>query len=104
MELPVSDKLKEIVGECLTAFARDTGLQTLGIEQDAIGGIEGLSTILGNSYPCPCSRSQALGDSGRFQQQKDLTQCFVSTVPMSIPLFLSVLSLTQQCCFDPNTG
>ncbi len=100
MELPVSDELKEKVGECLLAVDRDINLHAFGIDIVVDGGIDGLSSMLGESYPCPCSLSQAQGDSGRFQQQVDLPRCFVSTLSTRIDLFLSSLSLTQQCCYS----
>ncbi len=96
----MSDELKEKVGECLLAVDLDINLHAFGLEMIVTGGIEGLSSMLGESYPCPCSLSQAQGDSGRFQQQVYSPHCFVSTLSTRIDLFLSSLSLTQQCCYN----
>ncbi len=92
------------MGECLDAFDLDVDVTAFGLDFAVENGTEGLSLMLKNSYPCPCSLFQAQGDSGRFQQQKNLTHCFVSTLPMKVDLFLTTLNLTQQCCFDLNTG
>ena len=101
MELPVDKVLNDSVYTCLKAVDRDD-LTTIAVH--LMGGFERLSSMLKESYTCPCSLSQVLGDSGRFQRQKNLTHCFVSTVPIEVFIFIDTLSLTQQCCFDLNTG
>ena len=97
LELPVDQNLRERVDSCLVTYNRDI-LNTFGVDVNTL--LEKLE-----SYPCPCHLSHAYNDNGRFQQQRGLTNCYVSTRYIEVPeALLSRLTLTQQCCYDPNSG
>ena len=97
LKVPVDENLRERVALCLDTYNRDRDLYTFGTDVDSL--LEMLE-----SYPCPCYRDHAREDVGRFQQQRELPNCYVSTRYVDVQLFLSRLTLTQQCCYDPNSG
>ena len=96
MQLPAGKETVERVKECIDAFDRDKKFL-----EEAQLNVTVLAQML---VPCPCTRRQAIMDRGRFRKQDDITQdCYVSTNPVELDLFLTKSTLTQQCCYD-NSG
>ena len=93
MELPADPELRVKVESCLTTFDFDTDVLLLGTDA------ESLAAML---EPCPCARSQADNDHGRFVKQNGAPLCYVSSKPLNIRLLAVGISLTQQCCYDTN--
>ena len=92
-EVPTKEDLAKAVKECddATKFSR--------LLRGSLT-VEKLAQML---YPCPCTRSQAILDHGRFSPQKDMPQCYISTNPIDVMgLPLEKISLTQQCCYSIN--
>ena len=89
---PSELKFQEQARECTEMFLFDQ-LLTAGIQT---------SVLYEKLDPCPCTRNHAVVDVGRFQQQNDLPQCYVSTKHIVFNSFLARLTLAQQCCYDNN--
>ncbi len=95
MELPTDENLREKVEKCINAIGKDE-LLTFGVDTD---------TLLNKVTPCPCTRTQANADKGRFRRQNEMIHtCYISTRPTEFQTILAgTITLTQQCCYD-NTG
>lgn len=80
-------------------------LDSLFFEEQFLFGIgqtrSELATLL---YPCPCTKQQAQLDNKFEKQIGSLYQCYVSTVPVYFNGLLFTYSLTQQCCYNAETG
>lgn len=92
-ELPADPELRVKVEDCLNTFDFDAGALLFGTDPEDLA--EQLE-------PCPCSKSQADLDHGRYTRQMGLPQCYVSTKPINVRLLATQITLTQQCCYDNN--
>lgn len=92
-ELPADPELRVQVESCLNAFDFDVGVILIGTSAEEQAA---------KLDPCPCSRSQAAIDHGRFTPQNDQPGCFVSTNPIKTRLLITQATFTQQCCYDSN--
>lgn len=90
MKLPTNETLQNLIKRCVVADMLDKIL-LLG---------ENTTELAQQLEPCPFTRDQALVDYGRFVEQENLSQCFVSTNPVEVQVLLTTISLTQQCCYD----
>ena len=83
-------------GECLTAINIDIVFLTGGTPQNLVEMLD----------PCPYTLQQVREDFGRFVLQPGSfpsSVCYVSAMFISIQL-VERFSLTQQCCYDENSG
>ena len=99
MDLGTSNSVVEQRGECLNAINTDIAFLTGNTPQDLINMLD-LDT-------CPCNLRQVRNDFGRFILQPGdfpSSVCYVSATSISVPLLLDRISLTQQCCYNENTG
>lgn len=95
MELPTEDNLRLQIENCLNAIERDQFL-TFGVDD---------TTLINEVTPCPCHINQVNQDRGRFYRQTGIIQtCYISTRPTNFQTLVTQLTLTQQCCYDDNTG
>ena len=100
MQVPTGNETVETVQKCRDAFKRDKKL----LEEAQLNVTVLAQMLVNDSYPCPCTRRQAIMDRGRFRKQDDITQdCYVSTNPVEFTLIVTEGTLTQQCCYD-NSG
>lgn len=87
-----------------------------GAVEDCLGAV-GLDELLSNMQDpmvladmlpsCPCERDQIIRDYARFRKLDGPGNCYVSSTPtriMGIRLTTASNSLTQMCCYRPDTG
>ena len=86
----ISMEVQNVLGRCLDMLRIDSVKYT-------VDRIESFVTMI--NEPCPCSRSQAIADTGRFRKQTD--NCFVSMKPVSLtdPLTSISVFIASQCCY-----
>ena len=107
-EMPADSQVTSLIEDCNNLYTTDE-LTLFGSTPQSI------ANILLPNYACPCTLLHAQMDSARFIPQDPNTlsqdpntspQCYVSVLPVSYQARLSGarLSLTQQCCYDDNSG
>ena len=94
LKVPAKIETVELVKKCLDAYEKDKFL----LESSGFN-VTFLAQML---YPCPCTRAQAIMDRGRFRKQDDMPNCYYSTNPVELDLYIEMITLTQQCCYDNN--
>lgn len=92
----VSKSLFQLRGDCLTAMSTDAVFLTGSTPQNLVEMLD----------PCPPTLEQVRDDFGRFVLQPGRfpsSICYVSAKFISMQL-VELIHLTQQCCYDENSG